>query len=264
MQPALLETAGFNVVETGSGHALLFLHGNGRTWEDWRGELEHYAGSYRCVAFDQRGYGASTAPAQIMSIAQMADDAAAVCHRLGIEHAYVIGCSMGAQVAMVMALRYPQMVDGVVLNGMPHVEKAPDFDQAGPDVKSMSDEQLRELAQKTYGTKNELSPEMLDYMVSAIRAAQDAPPQPQRPPVRSEWSDQVMLNYAGVSVPALVLVGTDDQLAGPPHGRALAELMPKATYAEIAGANHISNLNDPEAYWAHVDAFIAANPCERS
>jgi pimeloyl-ACP methyl ester carboxylesterase len=55
----------------------------------------------------------------------MADDAAAVCQALGVDHAYFVGLSMGGAVAIAVALRHPTLVDGLVLAAPPQIPLEP-------------------------------------------------------------------------------------------------------------------------------------------
>lgn len=98
----------------GEGEAILFLHGNASRWQHWDPQLAAFSGRYRCAAFDQRGFGASS-PLRGTSLTQMADDTAALCATLEIGRAVAVGLSMGGGVAEVLAARHPALVTGLVV-----------------------------------------------------------------------------------------------------------------------------------------------------
>jgi pimeloyl-ACP methyl ester carboxylesterase len=113
-----IEIAGtrINVVELGSGPALLFVHGLGGSWTNWLETVCAFAGDHRVVALDLPGFGASDSPpsepASITGYAALLDE---LCGVLGITSAAVVGSSMGGLVAAELALRSPQRVERLVL-----------------------------------------------------------------------------------------------------------------------------------------------------
>jgi pimeloyl-ACP methyl ester carboxylesterase len=96
---------------------LLFLHGLGSYVSFWRFQLDVFAAQgYHVVAFDQLGYGKSDKPAlfpyTMESMAEVVDEVMEVMH---LEHATLIGHSMGGEVAMDTAIRFPSRVEKLVL-----------------------------------------------------------------------------------------------------------------------------------------------------
>jgi 3-oxoadipate enol-lactonase len=57
-------------------------------------------------------------------------------------------------------------------------------------------------------------------------------------------------------VPVLVLTGADDQIAPPDVGRSVASAAPKGTFVEIAGAGHMSPLEQPAEVAAQIRKFV--------
>ena len=101
--------------ETGSGPPLLLLPGLGGNALGWAPLLPVLAPRFRVIALDLRGAGRSPAPPGPYTMRLLADDAAVVLDRLGIERAHVIGFSFGGAVAQELALAYPTRVDRLVL-----------------------------------------------------------------------------------------------------------------------------------------------------
>ncbi len=94
----------------GEGPPLLLISGTGHDHTFWSGQAPRFEQEFRCVVFDNRGVGESDAPPPGYSLADMADDAAAVLDAAGIEQAHVMGFSMGGHIAQELCLRYPARV----------------------------------------------------------------------------------------------------------------------------------------------------------
>jgi pimeloyl-ACP methyl ester carboxylesterase len=105
-------------VERGSGVPLVLLHGNGSMIQDFEsgGLIDLAAKNYRVIVFDRPGFGHSDRPRNVVwTPAAQAELINSALERLGISHAIVCGHSWGASVAVALALRYPKVVQGLVL-----------------------------------------------------------------------------------------------------------------------------------------------------
>jgi len=103
--------------EQGRGPLLLLLPGNSASGAHMRGELEHFSSrGLRAVALDLLGTGRSERLAVWPDDwwLQGARDAAVLVHHLGEESCVAVGCSGGADVALLMAALAPEKVRAVV------------------------------------------------------------------------------------------------------------------------------------------------------
>ena len=94
----------------GSGDPLLLISGTGHDHTFWAGQIPLLSQHYRCFVFDNRGVGQSSTPAPGYSLADMAEDAAAVLAAEDIKNAHVMGFSMGGHIAQCLALNHPSLV----------------------------------------------------------------------------------------------------------------------------------------------------------
>ena len=101
----------------GSGEPLVLLHGNGEDSRYFGGQIPVFARRFRVIAVDSRGHGRSGHGARGLHFSQMADDLKTVFDALGLQRAHILGFSDGGNLAITFALRYPQQVDKLVLNG---------------------------------------------------------------------------------------------------------------------------------------------------
>jgi esterase len=108
--------------ERGIGMPILCIHGTGSGSPAWAPAIPELARRGRVIAYDRRGFARSRSaePCRPVSVAEHADDAAALLHALGATPAVVIGRSYGGSVAIDLALRYPAYVRALaLLEGVP-------------------------------------------------------------------------------------------------------------------------------------------------
>jgi 3-oxoadipate enol-lactonase len=245
---------------------VLFLGGLGMTRTGFDPQLSALGASYRCVAWDMPGYGASPMPADGLSFPLLADAAAGLIASLGETCAHVAGLSMGGQVALHLALRHPGRVRSLAL-----LDSSPAFGLDGTDPEAWKRLRLDGLdAGQTPADMAEsvmrsiMAPQAGDGAVAAgvatmsrissagLRAAIECLP-----------SHDVRARLGEIAVPTLVLVGEHDEETPLSYAQALAAGTAGARLQIIPGAGHVSNLEAPEAVSSalreHLDAVEAGS-----
>ncbi len=106
-----------NYIDKGAGEVLILLHGNGEYLEYFEHQIEYFSKKYRVIALDTRGHGKSPRGEAPFTIRQFADDLKEFMDEMGIEKAHMLGFSDGGNIAMVFAMKYPEGVEKVILNG---------------------------------------------------------------------------------------------------------------------------------------------------
>ena len=81
---------------------------------NWFQAFEPLAGHFRVLAIDHRGHGRGIRSWRRFRLTDCADDAAALLDELGIDHAIVVGYSMGGPIAQLLWHRHPEKVSGLV------------------------------------------------------------------------------------------------------------------------------------------------------
>ncbi|MFB6808757.1 alpha/beta fold hydrolase [Streptomyces sp. NPDC056387] len=104
-----------NVALSGSGPAVLLLHGFPHTWELWTDVMADLSSRYRVIAPDLRGFGASSRTASGYDAGTLAEDAEALLTALGVSSAAVVGIDAGTAPAFLLALRRPGLVRRLVV-----------------------------------------------------------------------------------------------------------------------------------------------------
>ncbi len=103
-------------VDEGTGdQTIIFVHGLGSYLPAWEKNIDGLKQNYRCIAIDLPGYGKSSKAVHSGTMEFYADVIKSFIDKLGLRKAVIAGHSMGGQIAMVMALKYPDYVDKLVL-----------------------------------------------------------------------------------------------------------------------------------------------------
>jgi pimeloyl-ACP methyl ester carboxylesterase len=239
----------------GNGPALVLVHAFPFDSRMWRKASAARAGQRRVITPDMRGFGLSDLGSGDHSIADMADDVAALLDALKLPAATVGGMSMGGYVALAFARRHRNRLQSLVLADTKAAADSPDARQGRQaaitlvetqGVAALLEKQIPRLlsASASEGLRAEvrrLGTQPPNAVIAAIRALRD------RPDRTAELPE--------IAVPTLVVVGTQDALSPPEDGRAMAASMPRARVVEIPGAGHLSNLENPDAFAAALAGF---------
>jgi pimeloyl-ACP methyl ester carboxylesterase len=95
----------------GEGHPFVMVHAGICDRRMWDPQFEHFARQYRVIRYDMRGFGQSTIPPGPTSLR---GDLYSLLRYLGVQTAYVMGCSIGGGAAIDFALEHPEMVDALI------------------------------------------------------------------------------------------------------------------------------------------------------
>ena len=257
-----------NVLDEGSGPAILFLHGLGGSWRDWEPQLDALGDRYRCVVVEHRGHGRSERVPGPYTTDLFAADAQRVCRNLGIEHAYVVGLSMGGMVAQRLALAAPDLVDALVLC------------DTSTHMGRRSGEMLRAAATAVRAggfaaLASYMTPDTTGW---AARTLAERPQVARNNGRESEsndpdcwaWAVDAMVGHdtraelAGIEAPTLLVWGAEDNGVPVAFGEALAEGLGGAPLVVLEDAGHVCNLEQPEAFDRAITEFFAAHPPGRA
>lgn len=103
-------------VDEGKGkHTIIFVHGLGSYLPAWKKNIEVLKKDYRCIAIDLPGYGKSSKEIHSGHMEFYADVVNEFAAKLGINKFVIAGHSMGGQIGMVTALKYPNVISGLIL-----------------------------------------------------------------------------------------------------------------------------------------------------
>jgi pimeloyl-ACP methyl ester carboxylesterase len=105
--------------ETGRGYPIIFVHEFGSDCREWGAQVRYFSRSYRCIAYNARGYPPSDVPEDLNMYGWefSVDDIASVMNGVGVERAHIVGLSMGGYAALQFGLRHPGKASAIVAAG---------------------------------------------------------------------------------------------------------------------------------------------------
>lgn len=260
-QVRMVPTNGIDMqmVETGDGPPLTFIHGLGWDHRMWLPALERYSGRYRTIAGDSRGHGQSTKPDGPYAMTQFADDWASTLESISALPGCVVGLSQGGMVAQALAIRAPHLIKALVLVSTTCKEDPETSANMSNRLENMRKTGARagaEIAAKSIFSDGfrAANPDYIEAFLEA-RAAQ-----PQEPLI-SAMGALKDFNYCAdleqLDIPTLVISGTEDALTPPEAVREVAAHIPGAKLVEMPGAGHIIPAEQPEAFYEIIDNFLS-------
>ena len=104
-------------IEKGQEEPLILLHGNGENCDYFAGQMDAFAQHFHVYALDTRGHGKTPRGDAPFSIRQFADDLLGFMDAHDIDKAHILGFSDGGNIAMIFAMKYPERVDKLILDG---------------------------------------------------------------------------------------------------------------------------------------------------
>ena len=104
-------------IVNGQGEALILLHGNSENCDYFQGQTDEFARFFHVYAIDTRGHGKTPRGNAPFSIRQFADDLLDFMDAHHIEKSHLLGFSDGGNIAMIFAMKHPERVNRLILNG---------------------------------------------------------------------------------------------------------------------------------------------------
>lgn len=260
-------------VKTGSGPALLLLHGLGCDHTTWLPVISSLARRYTVIAPDLLGHGRSDKPRADYSVGGYANGMRDLLTVLGIGKATVVGHSFGGGVAMQFAYQYPERTERLVLVAPGGIGRdvtpairamsLPGFQLAMglatmPGLLQATKLGLRSLAATRLSPVRDLD-EVADIVQHlSDRKARSAITHVVRAVV--DWRGQVVTMadraYLTHAMPMAVIWGTDDRVIPAKHADLARQIAPEATVEVIRNAGHFPHKDHPQRFVKILNDFI--------
>lgn len=202
----------------GSGRPVILLHGNGEDHTIFDVAIRDLSRLYTVYALDSRAHGKSD-PVPTLSYREMAEDVAAFIRQQGLEKPALVGFSDGGVVALLVALRWPDLPGRLVVAGA-----------------NMTPAGIKQPWRALMQLQNRISPdEKLDLMLTQ--------------PHLAGWQ------LTGIKAPTLVLAGEKD-LIDEAQTRRIARSIPGAKLLILPGETHGSYVVHSDKLYPAIATFL--------
>jgi 3-oxoadipate enol-lactonase len=239
-------------------HTVVLSHAIGCDLTMWDDLANQLAQDCRVIAYDHRGHGSSEAPAGAYSMADLADDAAALLRELDTGPVVWVGLSMGGMVGQELALRHPALVRALVL-----ANTTSGYPEAAREAW-----QQRIATVQTQGIEAIADAVMGRYFHDGFRATQAARVARFRRRVVSTdvvgyvgccnavGTVETAARLGAIKAPTLVIAGELDQGTPLSMSQTLQQGIPNASLTVLSDASHLSAIEQPAAFAAAVSGFM--------
>ena len=246
----------------GSGPDLVLIPGTFADRRTWSRVVGRLTTRFRCLLLDPRGTHETPDPGTPFTADDLATDVLTAMDAAGVGHAHLVGHSLGASVAIILAARHPDRVRRLVAC-------AP---AAVPDPYQ---EAILDLWTALAGSKLPAHAVHLGLLINAfsrgafdngtVRAILDE--MDRRPPSRATIQRYIGCDrrldltpvMKNVDATTLVIVGSQDALTGVDQARLVAEGVPGARMEVVEGVGHGVHLEAPMAFARLVATFLSGD-----
>ncbi len=235
---------------------LVMSNSLGTNLDMWEPQMAVLVQTYRVLRYDTRGHGQSGLPAAPYQVDRLGKDVLALMDGLKIDKAMFCGLSMGGMTGMWLGVNAPQRFSKLVLCntaakiGTPEIwnSRIAAVEQGGTAVV------VPGVIQRWFTESFiKAQPAVVDRISAMLLATPAAGYNAACGAVRDMDQRE---SIAAIRLPTLVIAGTHDQSTTAADGKAVADKIPGARYAEFAAA-HLSNVEVPDEFTKTLTAFLA-------
>jgi 2-succinyl-6-hydroxy-2,4-cyclohexadiene-1-carboxylate synthase len=271
MSGSVVDGLRWEVRTRGAGVPLLLLHGFTGRGSGWGRHAAAFATSFRVIVVDLPGHGRTGTPSDPAraGVERTADDLAAILVRDGLAPAHVLGYSLGARIALRLAVTHPTTVRRLILespsagvatvsdrNARAAVDEARAVRIERDGIQAFVDEWQREPVFASHAAlpptrAARLRAERLRNRPAGLAASLRGAGQGNMEPLHDRLAE--------VRAPTLVIAGALDP-AGRGRAEAVAAGIPDARLAVVAGAGHTPHLETPSTFRSLALDFLKEDP----
>lgn len=250
----------------GKGDPILLISGSGNVMDVWPTSfLRELSSNHTVIIFDNRGVGNTTSGAGPFTIDQFANDTVGLLDALNIRKADVLGFSMASFIAQQLTLAHPEKVSRLVLygascGGQEAIPQTPEVAEIISDFVYNRTENINEFLSVTF--PSEWIKRHPNYLETIPKTTEIIPSHTLVKQFNAveNWLSK---NWTGVcnqlqniSIPTLIMAGTEDVAVPAANSLILVQKIPSAWLAQIKGAGHGLMYQYPEQFSEIVKTFL--------
>ncbi len=211
------------------------------SWELWAEPFSILSETFRTIAYDHRGSGASVAPAQTITNKALIDDLFTVLDAYRVEKCILAAESAGAQTALGAALRSPKRITHlVIVDGLYHVQESQENDPFLQGLEMAYDATLSQFVELCVPESN------AEHLKRWGRQIINRASQESAIALRKVSKEVDMRgDLTNISQPTLIIHGEKDNIVPLQDAQNLASFIPKSELVILKDAGHVPTLTRP-------------------
>ena len=239
---------------------IIFIHGFPLNKSTWNIQVEALKENYRVIAYDIRGHGNSDAGIDEFFIELFVIDLLRLMEKLKIEKSILCGLSLGGYIALHAVLKHPDRFDGLILNDTQCIADTPEIKEnrclaiiriMKNGVEQYADEIIKNLfAPESFTKKKNVIDAVKEMIISAPK--QSLCNTLHALAERKETCDELHK----INIPVLIMVGKEDKITPIAAAQQMHEKILNSKLEIIQHAGHLSNLENPTEFNAHLVNFF--------
>ncbi len=242
---------------------LCFAHALGHDHSMWDAQVETFRRGCNILRYDLRGHGRSSAPSGEYTLEQMADDLRELLDRLAIRRCHFIGASIGSMIGQLAAVRSPLRIASLTLAGAAcrfSPQMQPLWASRIEAVRSPRGmDAIIDATISGWFTAGFFATRAAD-VARAVRVLRGTPVAGYVGAIAAMSRADLTTRLSAVTCPVLVVAGTDDRVTPLAHAEQILMHIPQARLHRIAGASHLSNVEQADDFNDALRDFLAAGP----
>lgn len=250
----------------GNGEPILLISGSGNVMDVWPNHfLQELSKQHKVIIFDNRGVGNTTSGINQFSVDQFSNDTVGLLKALDIKKADMLGFSMGSFVAQKVALDHPEKISKLILygascGGREGFPQDPNVVQTLSNFVNNKTNNISSFLEVTFPDKwMKENPNFLDTIpitseiISPITIKKQFEINERW--LSKDWSGVCDL-LKTVTIPTLVLTGTEDQAVPAKNSLVITEKIPGAWLVQVKSAGHGLMYQYPELFANIIQTFL--------
>ena len=250
----------------GNGNPILLISGSGNVMDVWPATfLQELSSNHTVIIFDNRGVGNTTSGTKPFTISQFANDTIGLLDALNIQTTDVLGFSMASFIAQELTIAHPERINKLILYGAscggqegipqrPEVSRTiSDFvDNRSQNADAFLSVTFPQEWIRTYSNYIETIPRSTEIipsttLVKQFNAVEDW--------MSKNWTG-VCNQLQNITMPTLIITGTEDVAVPAANSLILMEKIPGAWLVQVKGAGHGLMYQYPEQFSKIIKTFL--------
>jgi non-heme chloroperoxidase len=273
VQPTKIRVRGVELhyIEQGQGEPLILIHGGQGDYRSWEPQMKAFSLRYRVISYSRRYNYPNNNPltAKNHSAYVEADDLAAFIRKLKLGRVHLVGTSIGAFTALVLAVKHPQMVRSMVLAEPPVHQWVRDTPDGAAEYSEFMTTIWEPATEAFKAGDDQAAMRIFVDGFSGTRRFDNLPPEDRAAVMQNSRFFKAMTissdpfpkvskdKVKRLSIPTLIVTGENTIKIHKLVNEELARVLPKAERATIPKAGHGSARENPQAFNEAVLKFLA-------